>query len=318
MTRVAVTGVAGSLGARLVERLAREPSIDRIIGIDRRAPAVRSPKLGFHDLDVRDERLCRVLRDERVSQVYHLAWVVEPTHRPDEEHDVNVKGTENVLSGVLACGANQFIYVSDAMAYGAYADNPPALTETDPLRGNPDFQYACDKAFVEGIVASFARAHPSVIVSVLRPAIIVGPEFDNYLTRLLGMPVTLADRAGAASLQFLHADDAVEALWLVLQKRAGGAFNLAGPGSVPFDEIARILDVRVAKLPGIVAHAVARALWMARLPNSAPPSILAFARHSWLLSCGKAERILGFKPAHSSAEALDAFALGAGRGRPRR
>ena len=129
-----------------------------------------------------------MLRDERVSQVYHLAWVVEQTHRPDEEHDVNVKGTENVLSGVLACGANQFIYVSDAMAYGAYADNPPALTETDPLRGNPDFQYACDKAFVEGIVASFARAHPSVIVSVLRPAIIVGPEFDNYLTRLLGMP----------------------------------------------------------------------------------------------------------------------------------
>lgn len=314
MTRIAITGVAGNLGTALVERLARERLIGTIVGIDRRPPAVRHPKLRFHALDVRDEALPGLLRDERVSKIYHLAWVVDPTHHPEQQHDVNVKGTENVLTAALVSGARQLIYASDAMAYGAYSDNPEGLTEEAPLRGNPDFQYACDKAFVEGIVASFARAHPNVAVAVLRPCIVLGAGFDNYLTRLARLPFALADRAGMAPLQFLDVADAVEALWLALDKAARGPFNLAGTGTVPYEDIVRAFKLPFARLPGLVNQAVARALWMARVPNSAPPEILSFVRHPWIVSCQRAERELGFKPARSSREALVAYAAAAGRG----
>lgn len=309
MSRVAITGVSGHLGAALARRLEQEKGVDYILGIDRKAPAGASGKVRFHEMDVRDEDLPKLLREERIQRIFHLAWVFDPTHSPDVDHDVNVKGTENVLGATVVSGARQLLYVSDMTAYGAYEDNPPLLTEDMPLRGNPDFLYAADKALVERTVESFARAHPSIVVSVLRPGIILGPGFDNYITRLMTQPLGLKVSEGMAPLQFAHVDDVTEALALLARKSKPGVFNCVGPGCVPYEEAARLLGVRLVKLPWVLAYAANGLLWALRTPiATAPPAVLAFLRHPWLGSNEKIERELGFKPRYSSLEALEVFA----------
>ena len=52
MTTIAITGVSGGAGQLVLQRLADDPSVDRIIGIDARDPAFRPPSLEFHRLDL--------------------------------------------------------------------------------------------------------------------------------------------------------------------------------------------------------------------------------------------------------------------------
>ena len=50
---VAVTGVSGFLGQRLLPLLDASPGVARIVGLDIRDPARRARKLQFHRVDVR-------------------------------------------------------------------------------------------------------------------------------------------------------------------------------------------------------------------------------------------------------------------------
>jgi len=306
--RVAVTGVAGNPGTALLERLDRDAAVEKIVGIDRAQPRIRSSKLRLHELDIRDDKLPEVLRDEKVERIFHLAWVVDPTHSASEEHDINIKGTENVLSATVACGARQLIHLSDMTAYGAYEDNPEILTEDMPLRGNPDFPYAADKAFVEGVIGSFAKAHPNILVTVLRPCMILGPGMENFVTRLMDMPMTLAVREGNSDVQFIHVDDMVEAMLLAAKNAKPGAFNIVPEDAVPFDDMLELVGRPSMRVPAVLGYTINAVLWGLRVPFvPAPPTVFSFMRHPWR-GCGKkAARELGFTPRHTARDTLETF-----------
>jgi nucleoside-diphosphate-sugar epimerase len=68
---VAVTGVSGFLGQRLLPLLDASPHVDRIVGLDIRDPARRARKLEFHRADVLGTDLTPYFRD--VSSIVHLA-----------------------------------------------------------------------------------------------------------------------------------------------------------------------------------------------------------------------------------------------------
>src|SRR4051794_41900302 len=55
---VLVTGVADQLGGSLADRLAADPSIDRVLGVDTRPPAAGASARGEHvSLGIRDPRV---------------------------------------------------------------------------------------------------------------------------------------------------------------------------------------------------------------------------------------------------------------------
>ena len=73
---VAITGVSGYVGSRLVERLESDPRVERILGFDLRPPSVRSTKLLFDSVDIRSDAFGPRLAG--VDVVVHLAYVMDP------------------------------------------------------------------------------------------------------------------------------------------------------------------------------------------------------------------------------------------------
>src|SRR5262245_52944921 len=131
MTAIAVTGISGSVGQRLLPQLAALDRVDRIVGLDVREPRRRAPHLEFNRVDLAGAELKPLL--EGVDIVVHLAAIVDPI--PDEPlmTRANVEATRHLLDAAAAVGVRKLIRVSPSWVYGAWANNAVPLTEDAPL-----------------------------------------------------------------------------------------------------------------------------------------------------------------------------------------
>src|SRR5689334_13310434 len=93
---VAITGVSGLLGQRLLPLIDSLPSVDRIIGLDVREPPRRVAKLEFHLVDLAGVDAAPLLRN--VDTLVHLAAIVGPILDGDLARRVNVDATRRLLA----------------------------------------------------------------------------------------------------------------------------------------------------------------------------------------------------------------------------
>jgi len=313
MGTVVVTGVAGSLGQRVVARLAERPDVDRVLGIDVVPTNAHPAKVEARVLDlawplrVDDDELIPMF--EGVDGVIHLAWRTTdgPANDPTGATQANQQALRRVLAAAAVTRPASLVHLSSATVYGAWPDNPVPLTEDSVLRPNPEFPFALDKAEAERVVAEWALAYPDVAVAVLRPAVTVGsPERPLY--RALGG--TRAPRAGDGSrpVQFLHVDDLAAAVVLAWERQLSGVYNVAPDRGIR-EDTARALAGGVARLslPGWAAKGLAAwswDLWRWGVPREAQ----AFATNPWVIAPDRLEA-QGWQPKYSSEEALVATDL---------
>src|SRR4051812_41052137 len=152
-------------------------------------------------------------------------------------YDVDVTGTQTVLDAASDAGVGHVLVTSSATAYGAFPDNPVPLTEDDPVRGVPDFEYARDKAEADRLCQLWALRHPDRVMTIVRPCIVFGPNVDNYIVRLWTKQPFVADLGNLDQVtQFVHEDDLVDALVALLTGGHGGAVNGAGDGPITLPE----------------------------------------------------------------------------------
>lgn len=297
---VAVTGVAGYLGRRLLTLIDADPQIERVVGIDVAEPDVGSTKLEFHRMDVRDARLAKVLPG--VDAVVHLAFQVDTMRNEEEMRLSNVDGTRNVLEAAGGTGVRKLIHVSSAAVYGAHPDNDFPLTESSPLRANDDFSYAAHKLETERLIEAFSEDHPDVVVTVLRPAIVFGPNVQNFISRMLEAPRVTTVKGYEPPLQLVHEEDVASALRLVIDRDLPGAYNVAADGWLTADEVIELSGKKRVELPEAVAFSLAERLWKVGL-TEAPPGELHFVMHPWVIDNTKL-RSAGWAPAHSNRDVL--------------
>lgn len=306
-----MTGVAGSLGGRVADRLLARDDVERVVGLDLVPLAEHHPRLDARvvDLSVRpgpgDLELERAL--EGADAVLHLAWRV-PDGKGTGPADVAAAGTANrrslqrVLDAVAKAGVTSLVYVSSATVYGAWPDNPVPLSEDSRLRPNPEFPFATSKAEAERAIAEWADDHPSVSVAVLRPAVTVGTD-GRPLYQALG--ITRSPRLGdeGRPVQYLHLEDLASAVVLAWEERLDGVFNVAPDSGIP-EERARALAGGVARLrvPDRVARRLAALGW--RLwRQGVPAEAMAYATHPWVVAADRL-KAAGWEPGYSSEEAL--------------
>ncbi len=239
MSVVAVTGCSGYIGSRLMRFLEESDKVSRVVGVDIREGAFKSPKLEFHRLDVRDPSLSAIFAGSKVEVVVHLAFIVNPLHDDAEMHDIDVNGARNVMAATAACGARHLVIASSSTAFGAFPDNPEWLTEKDHPRRMRNYTYASDKYEVEMVARLFSEDHPEVKIAVVRPCIVYGPNVDNYISRF-AVRMPLLPRVGDADpeMQFVHEDDVAEVFSRVVELEAEGFFHAAGEGTIRVTEIA--------------------------------------------------------------------------------
>lgn len=297
---VAVTGASGYLGRRLVDLLEADPSVERVVGIDITEPLAGSPKLEFHQLDVRDAHLAKVLPG--VDVVVHLAFQFDPIRDEGRMRSINVDGTRNVLEAAGATGVRKLIQASSATVYGAHPDNDFPLTESSPLRANPDFSYAWHKLEAERMIEAFQEDHPEVVVTVLRPAIVFGPNVQNFVSRMLEAPRITTVKGYEPPLQLVHEEDVATAIHLAISRDLPGPYNVGADGWLTRDEVLELTGKKQVELPEAVAFSLAERLWKVGV-SEAPPGELHFVMHPWVVDNAKL-RAAGWTPAHGNREAL--------------
>src|SRR4030042_3019265 len=158
MKRVAVTGISGYIGNRLLSQLEKTEEVERIIGIDIKPPRESSSKLQFYCRDIL-EPLDDIFADNEVDSVVHLAFIVKPTHDKKTARQVDIGGTINFLEACRKAHVEQILYLSSHTVYGAHCDNALYLHEDSPMRPLIDFQYSWDKVKAEIIFGDFAASN---------------------------------------------------------------------------------------------------------------------------------------------------------------
>jgi nucleoside-diphosphate-sugar epimerase len=274
MRTIAVTGAGTGLGRLVGAELRDDPGVAAVIELDDEG----EPKAQLHGVDA----------------VLHLAW--------DRDPAVALERTRAVLDAAGDAGVRVLVFLSSATVYGAWPDNPVPLSEDAPLRPNPRFAYAVAKAEAERMVAEWKDDHPGTTVSILRPAVAVGPGADTVLARALAGTVGLRPAEVARPVQFVHLEDLAAAVLLSLRAGLDGVFNVAPDGWVP-DETARALAGGAARLalPERLARPL-QAAWRALSPTAEWEGVEPYTRHPWVVAN---DRLLaaGWQPEHTNEEA---------------
>jgi UDP-glucose 4-epimerase len=304
--RYLITGGSGYIGTRLVERLAGRGETERIVVADIRPPAAFRPKVAFERLDVRDHARARELMEaERPDVVIHLAFVLNPIHDAAAEYDIDVAGTQNVLRAASEAGVEHVMVTTSATAYGAFPDNPVPMAEDWPVRGVPEFPYACHKTEADRLCQLWELEHPDRTMTIVRPCIVFGPNVDNYIVRLwTNQPFQAEFGLPQQPLQFVHEDDLVEALILLLDGRHGGAFNVAGDGTMTPQECADTIGLKRRRVPLGMYWKLGQLMWFLR-QSETPPGNLHFVIHPWVVATEKLKETTGWQPRHTSRETFE-------------
>jgi UDP-glucose 4-epimerase len=306
MKRILITGISGYLGSRLTECLAGRDDVSLIVGVDVAPMKKEYRNAVFHKTDIRSPEIADIMNDNQIDTVLHLAFVVKPVHNKKLMHDIDVNGTRNVLEAALSSGVKHVVAVSSTLAYGAHRDNPPVLTEDHPLRGNVSYPYGRNKAVVDVLMQEFARSHPEMTITILRPCTVFGPSVDNYVSRMLFMPVVVSIYGYDPEVQLVHEDDFVSACLLAMDKKIPGAFNIAGDGTLCASAIAAMIGTTLIPLPKWFIYPLLELLWRLRMPGIEVNSgYLDYIRYPFVASTLRAARDLAFKPKHTTLETLD-------------
>jgi len=307
MGRIALTGTASFLGARLLRRLVERHGPDGVVAMDIAHPPPGLSVVRFHEVDltepVSDQKVLDVLREEEVDTIVHLAFFTNPQRDKTYAHELESIGTLNLFAGAAAAGVKRVVMRSFTAVYGARGQNPSFLTEERPLQPNLSLAWARDKLEAEQHAASFARRYPGMSVSVLRFAPLFGPGVRTFYTSIFDKRVVPVLMGYDPLVQLLHPDDALAACELVLQKPVSGVFNIAPTSSIPLQAALHLADKIPVPVPHPVAYAASEMLWATGLAE-APGAFVDYVRFLFVADGSKAQCELGFTARHSSREAL--------------
>lgn len=310
--RVVVTGATGNVGSRLVERLARDPDIERVVGVSRRAPDTLPDGVEWHAVDLPDRLPQEILRD--ADAVVHLAWLFQPTRDPATTWRANVEGTERLLQAVADAKVRTFVQASSVGAYSPGPEHP--VDESWPTHGVPTAAYSREKAYVERMLDAYEARHRTTRVVRLRPAFIFRRESSVQQRRLFAgpfAPTKLLATVGppllpdpGVTLQVVHTDDVAEAYRLALLRDVRGAFNIATDPTLNVGSIGHLLGRPVIKVPRGVTRSAVAAAWRAHLLPAAPGLFDLLAQIS-VMKTDRARDELGWAPERDARETFAAL-----------
>ncbi len=263
-----VTGGAGFIGSELVRQLV---ALDMpVIVVDNLCNGRRENLAGLpreqvqlHVVDIRDrDALGRLLRG--VDTVFHLAClgVRHSIHSPIENHEVNARGTLDLLMAARRAGVGRFVHVSTSEVYGTAQQVP--MSEAHPTF--PRTAYGAAKLAGECYVRAFNRTYgfPTVVV---RPFNAYGPRchhegdcgemIPKFLLRCLaGRPLVIFGDGGQTRDLTFVADTARGILAAGLTEAAvGRTLNLGSGRETSLNELVQVIAGVVGCTPELMYEA---------------------------------------------------------------
>ena len=263
---ILITGGAGFIGSNLAQRLLSEPKthvrvFDNLSrnGVAHNLEWLRSlacsERLDFVEGDVRDELAVRYAAAD-ATEIYHLAAQVAVTtsiQDPQEDFDINVRGTFHVLEAARRSGRRPFVlFTSTNKVYGSLHGVPVSIEGTHYRARDSEFHgvdesepldfhspYGCSKGAADQYVRDYARIYGLRTV-VFRMSCIAGQrqfgtEDQGWVAHFLysvleGKPITIYGD-GRQVRDVLHVYDLIDAMACAhdaKERTTGEIYNLGG------------------------------------------------------------------------------------------
>ena len=176
MSRVLVTGGAGTIGSAVVMRLMRDPEHEIRVSDHRPAPDWMREASAIHTADLRDPGSARTAT-EGCTHVIHLAAIVGGIanfHKlPYTLFEVNNALTASMVHAALDCGVERFVYVSSSMVFERATEFPTTEQHVQSCPA-PRSAYGFSKLAGE-VYARAAHDEHGLAYTICRPFNAYGP-----------------------------------------------------------------------------------------------------------------------------------------------
>ncbi|WP_344741061.1 NAD-dependent epimerase/dehydratase family protein [Pseudonocardia halophobica] len=311
-----MTGVSRFLGGNLAARLAANPAIERVLGVDTVPPSRdmlrRMGRAEFVRADIRNPLIAKVISGAGVDTVVHAALSAGPGSSGGRTamKEMNVIGTMQLLA---ACQKSErvrrVVLKSTTAVYGSGSRDPALFDESMTPKDLPSGGYAKDAAEIEGYLRGFARRRPDVTTSVLRFCNYVGPRIETVLTRYFSLPVVPTILGFDPRLQFLHEEDALAVLERAAVEEHPGVYNVAADGVLMLSQAIRRAGRVQAGVPAPLVGPVGRFLRGTRVVDYSPEQ-MRFLNFGRVVDTTRLKERFGFHPRWTTVQAFDDYVRG--------
>ena len=249
MTQIVVFGIKGFSGRHFL-RIASEATDWEIFGFDREE--ARMPGMaGYDQVDLMDrkgveESLARVCPD------YLINLAGSFTHQLDQDRQINVQCTRNILESLLNLGLShcRVLLVGSSAEYGPGKTYQP-LTEEQAL--NPQNAYGITKkeqyelfSEVKDRLCLFYARTFNLIGPGISRALFVGNFFEKIKAYQKGEVERLEFSDLSAFRDFIDIRDACSAYLAILQKgKSGEVYNVASGKATQVFEILKLTQIKI-------------------------------------------------------------------------
>jgi UDP-glucose 4-epimerase len=238
--KICVTGGSGFIGSHLVQKLLDE-------GYDVSVLDLRKPvqDVEWHRKDIRDD-LGNIFSN--FNLVFHLAALANARKSSEDPklcHDINIKGTLNVLNAALKGDVERVLLASSSWVCGAQEGD--VVNERSPFHlDNINTIYGASKIGQELLCFSFYSEYKGPKYTVFRYGIPYGERMWRGLVVRAFME--MAERTGVLSImgdgkqfrEFMYVGDLAEGHLHALKPVAENKiYNLTGGRPITIEEIAK-------------------------------------------------------------------------------
>lgn len=306
--KILVTGCAGFIGSHVTEALLKRG--DSVIGIDnlndyydvkkkeKNLEILKKHKdFNFYKENIRNyEELKKIFEKEKPEKVVHIAARagVRPSIKdPLLYHDVNVRGTLNLLDLAKDYKVKSFVFASSSSVYGNQKKIP--FSETDDV-SNPISPYAATKKAAELLCHTYHHLY-NMKITCLRFFTVYGPrgrpDMAPYkFTKLImgGKPIPKYGD-GTTKRDYTYVTDIVKGVIAAVDKELDFEIvNLGNNRPIELNEFIRVIE-RVTGKKAIINQ----------MPMQQGDVNITYANIT------KAQKLLGYKPETSIEEGMKKF-----------
>jgi nucleoside-diphosphate-sugar epimerase len=321
---ILVTGSNGRIGTAIMKRLTGK--YGQVIGFDLKAQAPPPPECLRIAVDISSDtsvkeglKMLRAHHGSKIAAVIHLAAYYDFLGEENPKYEeITVKGTQRLLRGLQDdFEVEQFIFSSTMLVH---APNQPGelLTEDSPIGAT--WAYPESKVRTEAMIRA---EHGKIPVAILRLAgvyddVCHSPPLANQIQRIFERQLASHLYSGETShrLSYLHMQDLVDAIELVVERRAKlpdeMTVLIGESDALSYDELQHGFiklihgeSWETYSVPALIAKAGAWAEGL--LPGPGPfikPWMIDRADDDYILDVTRARTMLGWKPTRSLRDTM--------------